>query len=125
MVKPREIIVIEQQGRVAVEQGYERDGVSMYSHASTKQAQANHEFTDHNPNPQIQSGSKLDKLIKHEAAVVARLERRAAEARTLFGDIANATAAQRSGFLGICSRLSKTRILLTRLRAEQQRAVIP
>ena len=93
--------------------GYQRDGVSFYSHAATKGRQSKKSFADHDP---------LSKLVKHERYVVARLERRAKEAKAVFGDIANATPSQRSGFLGICSRLQKTRVILARLEAELRRA---
>ena len=58
-----------------------------------------------------QEWSRLYVMIKHEAYVVERLERRAAEAR---GTDKHAK---------ICVRLQRTRALLTQLRDEQRAAV--
>jgi hypothetical protein len=61
-----------------------------------------------------QEWSRLDVLTKHEAYVVERLERRAAEAKQS-GDADKAAK--------ICVRLQRTRFLLTRLRNEQRALV--
>jgi hypothetical protein len=109
--KPREIIVTDNTARVAVEKGVNRDGVGMWTHAANKHAQANHGFADHDP---------LTKMVKHERYVIARLERRAREARE--NPDPRFPVGRSPTFLGICSRLQKTRVLLTRLEAELRRA---
>ncbi|MGD0420209.1 MAG: hypothetical protein ABSA68_11640 [Xanthobacteraceae bacterium] len=92
--------------------GYFPDGASIYSHAAAKgRANNDPKFRDRVPRER-QEFSRLDEMIKNEQYQVERLERRAKEARET-GD--------RVRFLGICSRLRRTRDLLARLRAEQQR----
>ena len=99
--------------RVAVEDGFMPDGVGVWSHAASKHAQANHQFSDHDP---------LTKMVHHERAVIARLERRAAEARA--NPDPNFPPGRSPTFLGICSRLRRTRALLARLEAELRRTTI-
>jgi hypothetical protein len=91
--------------------GYARDGASLYSHAAMRGRQSKKHFADHDP---------LSKLVKHERAVIERLERRAAEARA--NPDPRFPPGRSPTFLGICSRLQKTRVLLTRLEAELRRA---
>ena len=71
--------------------GYQRDGVSFYSHAATKGRKSKKSFADHDP---------LSKMIHHERYVIERLERRAAEARA--NPDPDFPPGRSPTFLGIC-----------------------
>jgi hypothetical protein len=89
--------------------GYSVNGESLHSRRAASGGAV--DTTTATNTKERQEWARLDVMIKHEAYVVERLERRAAEAR---GTDKHAK---------ICVRLQRTRALLTRLRDEQRAAV--
>lgn len=97
---PRSAITIDNPDRAI---GYSGSGESKHTRRVSAPGGADPTF-----NRERQTWSKLDLMIEHEARVVARLERRALEARNT------------ENYNPICTRLQRTRTMLERMRAEQR-----
>jgi hypothetical protein len=112
----RRTIVITDARREPVAAGYQRDGLSMHSHTAAQGHRTDSRTRDHAPDRS--TWTKLDVLIQHERKVIERLERRAAECRA--NPDMRFPIGRSPTFLGICSRLQKTRTLVRRLEADRQ-----
>jgi hypothetical protein len=104
MVARRKIIVIEDKPKEAMTPGYLPSGESAFSIKAAK----GHKVDIVTADRSNRSWSRLDVMVQHERKEVAKLERRAQEAR---GTEKHAP---------ICVRLQRTRHFLARLEAEQR-----
>lgn len=116
MVTKRKIIVIEDNRKEPVTPGYASSGESSF----TRHAAQGHAVDTSTRDRSNMSLSRLGVMVAHERYVIERLERRAAEARA--NPDPRFAPGRSPTFLGICSRLQKTRVLLTRLETELRRA---
>jgi hypothetical protein len=103
MVKPREIIVIENNSKEAATPGCASSGEGSW----TRHAAMGHPV-DGQPTRDRNYFSKLDVLIQHERKMVAKMEGKAIAARGTPSHVA------------LCSKLQSLRFFLRKLESEQR-----